>query len=459
MSIETMTKLATVTVGSGGSSSIDFTNIPQTYTDLVIKYSGRNDSNNGTLLVKYNNDGVASNYLYIQVYGDGSAVNNDTQADLFFGVVTRSTFTASTFSSGEIYIPNYTSSNYKSVTTDSVSENNSTSVITSMWAGIWKNTAPISRITLSLYTGAFVQHSTATLYGIRNARRSAGNSIKATGGNISFDGTYVYHTFNSSGTFTPTSPLTADYLVVAGGGSGANAGTGGAGGGAGGLRSTIGFTGGGGSLEPKLYLLPTNTYAVTIGAGGSQPSYTNNGNNGSNSSFSTIISIGGGAGAQDDTNGFSGGSGGGAGGVGNRTGGAGTANQGYAGGNSLTGSPSNRPDGGGGGAGAVGGNGITNNSGSGGAGVQIKEFANATGAGTNSGYFAGGGGGGIGEEGSTAGTGGLGGGGNGNKVTGAQLATAGQPNTGGGGGGIDTQNGGGGSSAGGSGIVIIRYKA
>ena len=41
MSIETMTKLATVTVGSGGSSTITFSNIPQNYTDLVVKASLR----------------------------------------------------------------------------------------------------------------------------------------------------------------------------------------------------------------------------------------------------------------------------------------------------------------------------------------------------------------------------------------------------------------------------------
>lgn len=162
-----MIPISTVTVGSGGAGTIDFINIPQTYTDLLIKYSARNDSANGTLLVKYNNDGTTSNYVYRQIYGDGSAINNDTQSDLFFGTVPRSTYTASTFGNGEIYIPNYTSSNHKSVTTDSVSENNATTSIASLWSGLWKNTAPISNIRLYLYTGAFVQYSSATLYGIR----------------------------------------------------------------------------------------------------------------------------------------------------------------------------------------------------------------------------------------------------------------------------------------------------
>ena len=162
-----MIPISTVTVGSGGASSIVFSSIPQTYNDLIIKYSARNDSANGTLLVKYNTDGTAGNYLYRQIFGDGSAAYNDTQSDLFFGTVPRSTYTASTFGNGEIYIPNYSSSSQKSATTDSVSENNATTSIASLWAGKWTGTAPISNITLYLYTGAFVQYSSATLYGIR----------------------------------------------------------------------------------------------------------------------------------------------------------------------------------------------------------------------------------------------------------------------------------------------------
>ena len=39
----TFVLLASTTVGSGGASSIDFTSIPATYTDLVVKVSGRID--------------------------------------------------------------------------------------------------------------------------------------------------------------------------------------------------------------------------------------------------------------------------------------------------------------------------------------------------------------------------------------------------------------------------------
>ncbi len=79
--------------------------------------------------------------------------------------------------------------------------------------------------------------------------------------------------------------LNVDFLVIAGGGSGGGQYQGG-GGGAGGTRCTVDQTGGLGTLETVLSLLPSTNYTVTVGAGG--PQATGTGNNGSNSVFSTI---------------------------------------------------------------------------------------------------------------------------------------------------------------------------
>jgi hypothetical protein len=90
--------------------------------------------------------------------------------------------------------------------------------------------------------------STFYLYGVAKLGTEPAISPYATGGDtIMTDGTYWYHTFISSGTFTPQKAISCDYLVVAGGGGGGT--LHGAGGGAGGLRSTVTATGGGGSLE------------------------------------------------------------------------------------------------------------------------------------------------------------------------------------------------------------------
>jgi len=79
--------------------------------------------------------------------------------------------TANTFGNDELYIPNYTGSTYKSISSDTVSESNGSApsdAIASLWAGLWNNTAAITSITLSPGAGGtFVQYSTFHLYGIK----------------------------------------------------------------------------------------------------------------------------------------------------------------------------------------------------------------------------------------------------------------------------------------------------
>ena len=232
-----------------------------------------------------------------------------------------------------------------------------------------------------------------------------------------------------------------NYLVVAGGGGGGRSG---GGGGAGGLRSTVTTTGGGGTLETPITLLTSNSYSVTVGAGGAGNNVDGSfGNTGSDSVFSSIVSTGGGGGGSYSSNGQIGGSGGGGGTFdsGVKTGGAGTLNQGYAGGNGSGLSGASRSSGGGGGVGAVGANATAGIGGNGGAGVAVSI--------TGSSVTYGGGGG--GSAATTAGAGGTGGGGAGGNNAGTSVA--GTANTGGGGGGQRDSSG----VAGGSGVVILRY--
>ena len=435
------------------ASAVEFTNIPQSgYTDLKVVVSCRlaRATNGGALNVNFN--GSSANLTERNMWGNGTSAVSGTDIALV-ALVPGANTTASTFSNFELYVPNYTSSNFKSWSVDFTSENNATAGYDGLVAGLWSSTSAINAIKfVDNGAGNIVQYSTFSLYGLAAVGTTPATAPKASGGNITTDGTYWYHTFLTSGTFTPATNLTCDYLVVAGGGGGGvqTAGTsyGQGGGGGGGLRCTVGATGGGGSLESPLSLT-TTAYTVTVGSGGA----TNT--SGNNSVFSTITSIGGGRGGNGSV-GYSsevGGSGGGAAGWGTQyNGSAGTANQGYAGGNNA----GNNIDGagGGGGAGQVGYNGVSGTSGQGGNGVQTSISGTAT-------YYAGGGGGGGGQSGTlTSIPGGLGGGGNGGgNTTAAASATAGTINTGGGGGGSGRNTGGGspGSPYGGSGIVIVRY--
>jgi hypothetical protein len=443
----TYTLLETITVGAANASSVTFNSIPQTgYTDLVIKASVRSNFS-GSLNAQITFNNTTTGYSERLLYGTGSAAlsaNASTTSIQWAFLGTGTNSGAGIFSNGEAYIPNYRSSNFKSVSIDSVDEIYGTPGNIYIDGGLWSNTAAITSIKLTATSNSFVQHTTFSLYGISALGVTPTKAPKATGGDIIMtDGTYWYHEFISSGTFTPATGLSCDYLVVAGGGGGAS--DAGGGGGAGGLRSTVTATGGGGSLESALSLASGTGYTVTVGAGGAI------GSNGNNSVFSTITSTGGGAGGAYNTNGSSGGAGGGAGwfGSGTKSGGTGTANQGFAGGVNATG-PSTSGAGGGGGTGVIGGNAVSPKGGAGGNGVAISITGSSV---TYGGVGGGGGGASDNTSGGNAGSGNAGTG-----QGGTTASVAGTANRGGGGGG-GKAGGGGAAAAGGSGVVIVRYLA
>ena len=165
-----MQKIATVTVGAGGVTSVDFTSIPQTYTDLVIYSSARTAEAafGATIYVQFNGDTTAGNYLYYRLLGDGSAVSSSTGNTYFFaGYCTAATATANTFGSAVCTISNYAGSTIKIGSTDSISENNAASAYAAIHASKWTGTSPITSIKLQTPSGStFVQYSTFTLYGI-----------------------------------------------------------------------------------------------------------------------------------------------------------------------------------------------------------------------------------------------------------------------------------------------------
>lgn len=160
-----MIPISTVTVGNGGVSSISFTGIPQTYTDLAIKVSFRNTADNANWQLSFN--GVTTNLSDRAVGGNGAAANSYSDATLIYGLICRSTNTANTFSNSDIYIPNYAGSAYKSISMDSVTENNATTAFAYLTAGLWSNTSAITSVVMTPTSGTFAQYSTATLYGIR----------------------------------------------------------------------------------------------------------------------------------------------------------------------------------------------------------------------------------------------------------------------------------------------------
>jgi hypothetical protein len=398
------TLIQTVTVGAGGAASIDFTNIPQTYTDLMVVFSLRGTVSAGVSNVKLAFNGSTSSYSGRTLMGFGSGAGySEINVDQYstpwpfinFYAHVGSTSTANVFSNGSISVPNYTASSNKRASIDWVNENNAAGAWSGINTGLWSNSAAITSLSLGAYTGTWVSGSSASLYGV--------NKIAPSGSGA-----------------TPT----VEYLVVAGGGGAAPGG-----GGAGGLVTGSGYSVSSGS-----------PITVTVGAGGTGGAWPSSGTSGSNSVFaSATTAVGGGYGGGPNVSGGNGGSGGGG---GSTSGGGvpgsstGTAGQGYAGG---IGTSASNQAGGGGGGGAAGAGG-SYPSGTGGNGLP----SSITGASL---YYAGGGG-----SANTASAGGLGGGGTGSSGTGGSGAH-GLSGTGGGGGGSIF----GVAGNGGSGAVVIRY--
>ena len=165
--------LEKITVGAAGASSVTFSGIPQTgYTDLVVKTSAR-DNRAGQLdsemYVTFN--GGSSNLNSRSLYGSGSSVGSSSSGTQIPLTLVSAAATANTFSNGEMYIPNYASSNYKSMSIDSVDESNTgTGVYAFLVAGLWSNTAAITSMTFTPFGGnSFVQYSSFYLYGIKNS--------------------------------------------------------------------------------------------------------------------------------------------------------------------------------------------------------------------------------------------------------------------------------------------------
>ena len=172
----TYTLISSVTVGSGGAANIEFTSIPATYTDLLVMLSGRttaNGDNYGEIDLSFNGAPSGTSYSWRNLMGFGASVasfNGSSDSAIYDRGINGSGSTASVFSNDCFYIPNYTSSNNKSVSADTVTENNASQAIATFTAGLFANSAVISSLRFTVVYGtSFAQYSTAYLYGISNA--------------------------------------------------------------------------------------------------------------------------------------------------------------------------------------------------------------------------------------------------------------------------------------------------
>ena len=165
----TYTLISAITVNSN-TTTIDFTSIPSTYTDLQLKLSARSTTGDSYCNVTFN--GASGSLVGQYLYGDSSgAPTSGSLTPILYTNVSGAT--AGTFGISDMYVQNYSSTSTNKIIdiTSGMFNATETSGNSMLTQGAqYSNTAAITRITLTHSgTGQFVPYSTAYLYGIKNS--------------------------------------------------------------------------------------------------------------------------------------------------------------------------------------------------------------------------------------------------------------------------------------------------
>lgn len=168
-----MLPIYTQVVSGSSTTGLTFNNIPQTFTDLLIRCSWRSANNSAgyTTQVLLNTLGGNGIYSHTTLQGTGSAFSsvNAVPSGIsygFGGYINEASTTASAFTNMDIYIPNYTSSLVKQYAVEGVTENNATAAYQYAIANLSQNSAPVTSIYLSPFSQTIVAGSSVTIYGI-----------------------------------------------------------------------------------------------------------------------------------------------------------------------------------------------------------------------------------------------------------------------------------------------------
>jgi hypothetical protein len=164
--------IATIAVGSGGQSTIEFTSIPSTYKHLQIRAILRSSRGGSTDSVGLTFNGVTTGSAYDQhiLYGDGSSAISAAGASQNFiypVVTTAGTDLANTFSTMVVDILDYATAKNKTVRSLAGYDLNGSGL---SWfaSGLWRNTDAIISIRLAPGSSNWVQYSHFALYGIKD---------------------------------------------------------------------------------------------------------------------------------------------------------------------------------------------------------------------------------------------------------------------------------------------------
>ena len=161
--------IATVTVGSGGTSTVTFSSIPATYTHLQIRGIVRSTNNDDDIACRFNGD-TGSNYSTHRFYGSGASMGADgyaTNTKLEFWA--RGASGTSNFGPTVTDILDYANTNKYKTTRGLFGQDANGSGYIMFGGGLWRNTSAVTSIEIFSISGNLVQYTQFALYGIKGA--------------------------------------------------------------------------------------------------------------------------------------------------------------------------------------------------------------------------------------------------------------------------------------------------
>lgn len=167
--------IATVTVGAGGSSSISFSSIPNTYKHLQIRgiVRGNRSSGNDILSIQFNGDTTTTNYYGHRLFGDGAnaGAGVQTSSSGFYAWAVdmpAANAAANVFGDFVIDVLDYTNSNKYKTGRSLIGYDLNGSGFVGLASQLWMSTSAVTSITLApQYGTGLLQYSQFALYGIK----------------------------------------------------------------------------------------------------------------------------------------------------------------------------------------------------------------------------------------------------------------------------------------------------
>jgi hypothetical protein len=164
----TMQWIAGQTVGAGGVTNLEFTDIPQTFTHLQLRIFGRStlSASLDNLSMYFNND-TGNNYATHFVSGNGSSASSGafTSQPRFYIPSLFPAATSAQFAATVIDVLDYTNTTKnKTVRTLTGFDANGSGAV-SLVSGLWLSTAAITRFNCET-SASIAQFSRIDLYGL-----------------------------------------------------------------------------------------------------------------------------------------------------------------------------------------------------------------------------------------------------------------------------------------------------